>query len=417
MKKTCPRHGTFDSPYWDDLEHYLWCNQFAKPGTPKGRQTIIEKGCPSDCGLCPSHQQHTCLAILDVTDRCNLSCHYCFASSTTTGEDRTLEDIHAMYQTVRQSEREPTPIQLSGGEPTLRRDLSQIIEMGDTNGFSHIEVNTNGFLLAQNEHLIKDLKNAGMSCLYLQFDGVTSDVYTALRGTDLLDLKKKTISHCRKHKVPVVLVPTIVNGVNDHQLGDIIRFALANNDVIRGISIQPLSQLGRYQPGSHISLAGVVKRIAQQTTFLTMYDFYPIPCPSPHCSNISLLIVDGDDIVPVTRLIDADTYLDGVSTALKASTLVDMLIDGANAEIAEDIVCSCGLTIPGAVKKILDHTLFITMMGFMDAYTMDLQRLAKCCIHVATPEHQLIPFCAYNLTNTQGSYLYRQPKNAVVRKQ
>jgi len=322
-----------------------------------------------------------------------------------------------MYQTVRQSEREPTPIQLSGGEPTLRRDLPQIIEMGDTYGFSHIEVNTNGLLIAQHEHLIKDLKTAGMSCLYLQFDGVTPDVYTAIRGMDLLDLKMKTIRHCREHQVPVVLVPTIVNGVNDHQLGEIIHFALANNDVIRGISIQPVSQMGRYQPGSHISLAGVVKRIAQQTTFLTMYDFYPIPCPSPHCSNISLLINDGDNIVPITRLIDADTYLNDVYTALKASTLVDMLIDGANSEIAEDIVCSCGLTIPGAVKKILDHTLFITMMGFMDAYTMDLQRLAKCCIHVATSERQLIPFCAYNLTNTQGSYLYRQTRDATARKQ
>jgi hypothetical protein len=319
-----------------------------------------------------------------------------------------------MYQTVRESEGEPTPIQLSGGEPTLHQDLPQIIEMGNTYGFSHIEVNTNGIRLAQQESLMKDLKTAGMSCLYLQFDGVTPDVYTTLRGSDLLDLKLKTIRHCRKHQIPVVLVPTIVNGVNDHQLGEIIRFALANNDVIRGISIQPVSQLGRYQSNTHISLAGVVQRIEQQTAFLSMYDFYPIPCPSPHCSNISLLIADGDDIVPVTRLIDVETYLSGIYSALKASSLVDMLIDGANAEIAEDIVCSCGLTIPGAVKKILDHTLFITMMGFMDAYTMDLQRLAKCCIHVATPEHQLIPFCAYNLTNTQGSYLYRPRQNTTA---
>jgi uncharacterized radical SAM superfamily Fe-S cluster-containing enzyme len=315
-----------------------------------------------------------------------------------------------MYKTVQQSEQHATPIQLSGGEPTLHKKLPQIVEMGHTYGFSHIEVNTNGLLLAQHEHVLKRLKTAGMSCLYLQFDGVTPNVYTMLRGVDLYDLKLKVISNCRKHDIPVVLVPTIEKGVNDHQLGEIIHFALANNDVIRGISIQPLSRIGRYKQGSHLSLAGVVKRIAHQTPFLTLYDFYPIPCPSPHCSNISLLLKDGDDVVPVTRLIDVETYLNDVHTALKASTLVDMLIDSANADIAEDIVCACGLSIPGAVKKLLDHTLFITMMGFMDAYTMNLQRLAKCCIHVATPNRELIPFCAYNLTNIHGSYLYRQNK-------
>ncbi len=243
----------------------------------------------------------------------------------------------------------------------------------------------------------------------MQFDGLTSDVYEKIRGADLLNLKSRAIENCRKHGVPVILVPTIVKGVNDHQLGDIIRFAMKNLDVVRGISIQPVSHFGRYKRGDHLSLAGVVKRISDQTGFMSMYDFYPIPCPDLHCSSATALIVSGSKGLPVTRTIDVETYLNGVYDKIKGATFVDMLVDaGSGVDMAEEIVCSCGIQISGAIRKVLENSLFITIMGFMDAYTLDLNRLSKCCIHVATPDRRLIPFCAYNLTNTQGEYLYRE---------
>ncbi len=314
-----------------------------------------------------------------------------------------------MYETIKKSEGRPVATQLSGGEPTIRQDLPQIIELGSNLGFSHIEINTNGIQLAKEEKLVKTLKDAGTSCFYLQFDGFTSDVYRKIRGVDLLDLKLKTIENCRKYDFPVVLVPTIIKGVNDHQLGDIIQFAIKNLDVVRGITIQPVSHFGRYIQGEHLSLSGVSKRIAEQTGFLSMYDFYPIPCPGLHCSSITMLVASDDEVVPITRLIDVETYLNGTYNKIKGAEFFDMLVNaGSGAEKAEEIVCSCEIELSGAVRKILDHSLFITMMGFMDAYTLDLNRLSKCCIHVATPEEKLIPFCAYNLTNTKGEYLYRQ---------
>ncbi len=314
-----------------------------------------------------------------------------------------------MFETIKESEGEPRPTQLSGGEPTIRKDLPQVIEMGVDLGFSHLEVNTNGVLLAKEENMVKRLKEAGLSCFYLQFDGLTPEVYEKLRGVNLLNLKFRAIENCRKHGVPVILVPTIVKDVNDHQLGDIIRFAMKNLDVVRGISFQPVSHFGRYMRGEHLSLAGVTKRVSDQTGFMSMYDFYPIPCPGLHCSSATMLVISGNEVFPVTRMIDVETYLDGVYDRIKGAAFVDMLVDaGSGVNMAEEIVCSCGIQISGAIRKVLENSLFITIMGFMDAYTLDLNRLSKCCIHVATPDRKLIPFCAYNLTNTQGEFLYRE---------
>jgi hypothetical protein len=314
-----------------------------------------------------------------------------------------------MFETIKESEGEPRPTQLSGGEPTVRKDLPQIVELGIDLGFSHIEVNTNGVLLAKEEDMVKRLKDAGLSCFYLQFDGLTSDVYEKLRGADLLNLKLRAIENCRKQGVPVILVPTIVKGVNDHQLGDIIRFAMKNLDVVRGISIQPISYFGRCTQGEHLSLAGVAKRISDQIGFMSMYDFYPIPCPDCHCSSATMLIISDNEVFPVTRMIDVETYLTGVYDKIKGAVFIDMLVDAGNGiDMAEEIVCSCGIQISEAIRKVLENSLFIAIMGFMDAYTLDLNRLSKCCIHVATPDQRLIPFCAYNLTNTQGEYLHRE---------
>ncbi len=409
IQKACPSHGQFYSLYWDDVEHYKWCKKFQKPRAPKGTQTVVQNGCPYDCGVCPSHKQHTCLAVIEVTSRCNLSCNYCFASSKYDGRDLDLEIIAEMFETIKESEGEPRPTQISGGEPTVRKDLPQIVEAGVDLGFSHLEVNTNGLLLAKEENMVKRLREAGLSCFYLQFDGLTSNVYKQLRGADLLNLKLRAIENCRKHGVPVILVPTIVNGVNDHQLGDIIQFALKNLDVVRGISIQPLSHFGRYRKGDHLSLAGVAKRISDQTKFMSMYDFYPIPCPGLHCSSVTALFVGGSEVVPLTRMIDVETYLNGVYNKIQSATFVDSLIDGGSTvDVAEDILCSSGIQTTGTIPEFLENSLFIVIMGFMDAYTLDLDRLSKCCIHVATPDQRLIPFCAYNLTNMQGEYLYRK---------
>lgn len=409
MEKSCSEHGYFKALYWDNAEHYRWCNLFEKPRKRRGFQTSLDNGCPYDCGLCPDHQQHTCLAIIDVTEKCNLSCNYCFASSENTGETVSLEEIRTMFQTLRKSEGEPRPVQLSGGEPTLREDLHEIVQIGKDEGFQHIEINTNGIKLAKDKELLERLKKAGISCLYLQFDGLTSDVYLKIRGADLLGIKMKVVEKCRKLGIPVILVPTIIKGINDHQIGSIVQFAIKNVEVVRGINFQPLAKFGRFANSEYLSLAGIAERIERQTSSIGTYDFYPIPCPDVHCSLATMLISNTrSDLVCVTRLIDMKTYLEDVHDKIRGATFMDMLVDPSKGQdMAEEIICSCGIKLSGAIQKVLEKSLTITMMGFMDANTINLDRLSKCCIHQVNDDN-LIPFCAYNLTNTQGKYLYRE---------
>ena len=214
---------------------------------PTGESPIhAQNGCPYDCGLCSNHRQKTCTAILEVTHRCDLRCPVCFASSGIEADpDPDLDQITGILETVR-DRAECCPIQLSGGEPTLRNDLPQIVALARTLGFDHIQINTNGIRLAQDPDFGRALIDAGATVIYLQFDGLTSSVYSHIRGADLLSLKLKAIERCVELKIGVILVPTLVKNVNDSQIGAIIQFAKKWMPIVKGVHFQPMTFLGRY---------------------------------------------------------------------------------------------------------------------------------------------------------------------------
>lgn len=250
IKKTCPEHGEYTELYWSDYEQYMRAEKFRNDGTGLSNpRTKKEKGCPNDCGICPQHKSHTVLAIIDVTNRCNLRCPVCFANAAASGivYEPTQEEIRAMLVNLRRNDPvSATALQFSGGEPTVRKDLPELVRMAKELGFKHVEINTNGVLLSQSVDLCKELVDAGVSTVYLQFDGLTSDVYRFTRGKDLLDVKMKALENCRKAGLDsIVLVMTLIKGVNDHQIGDIIKFATENFDIIRCINVQPVSICGR----------------------------------------------------------------------------------------------------------------------------------------------------------------------------
>lgn len=251
MEKECEEHGSFKEIISPDVNFYM--NMFTfRFGDQRGLTNPITHAdtdhlCPENCGICNQHHSHTCMANVDLTNRCDMRCPVCFANANAMGyvTEPSLEQIRGMLKTLR--DRKPVPckvIQFSGGEPTIHPNFIEILKMAKEMGFTQIQIATNGKNLSDYE-FAKKCAEAGLHSLYLQFDGVTKDVYLKTRAEDVLEQKIQCIEVCRKVGLRVVLVPTVVRGVNDRQVGAIVRFACDNADVVSGISFQPVCFTGR----------------------------------------------------------------------------------------------------------------------------------------------------------------------------
>ncbi|MHA1735022.1 MAG: radical SAM protein, partial [Candidatus Thorarchaeota archaeon] len=230
-KKTCEKHGEFVDVYWGDVEMWRRAQKYwyKSVGLDNPRTETVN-GCPNDCGQCPQHKSHTALALMDITNRCNLRCPICFAHAAESGTvyEPTPEEVVEMMKNLRSNLPVPAPaLQFAGGEPTVSKYLPQYIRWAKEIGFRHVEIASNAIRIGKSEDYARELKEAGLSTIYMQFDGVTPEPYMEARGTNLLPIKLQAIENCRKVGLDsIVLVPTVVRGVNDDQLGKIIEFAI-----------------------------------------------------------------------------------------------------------------------------------------------------------------------------------------------
>jgi hypothetical protein len=436
IEKKCPEHGSFRDVYWSDYEQYMRVLGFEYVGNGlENPRTETKLGCPYDCGICPKHKSHTVLSIIDVTNRCNLRCPVCFATAGTTGYvyEPSKEEIRGMLVNLRSNLPVPaTALQFSGGEPTIRKDLPELIRMAKELGFDHVEVNTNGLRLAQSVDYCRTLKEAGASTIYLQFDGVTSDVYRFTRGVDLVDVKRRVIENCREAGVDsVVLVCTLVKGVNDHQIGDIIRFAVENFDVVRCVNVQPVSLCGRIPEGERrrmrITIPDFMRLVEEQTEgMIRASDFYPVPTVvpvsravgafkgkryveftvHPHCGVATYVFVEEGEIVPITKYGNVDGFIRAMDRAYRDfeaghKSRAKMRLVGSLRHIKFSMLRRyIGPVLKnGSYKALGDlhrRMLMISAMHFMDPYNFDLERVQRCVIHYAVPDGRIIPFCTMN---------------------
>lgn len=452
IKKNCKEHGDFKDIFYGNIELYYKCEEFwfgdgkGVENPPITKATI----CPEQCGLCNMHTSHSGLPIMDLTNRCNMTCPVCFANANAAGylyEPSYDEVVKMLEALINQKPVAADRVQFSGGEPTVRPDFLDIVRKAKEMGFYYIQVNTNGIKMADLE-FAQAAREAGVQNLYLQFDGLRDEVYQKTRGKkSLLEYKLKTIENARKVKMDVILVPTLVKGFNNDQVGDIVKFAVENHDVISGIAFQPVSFVGRYSQ-SHIlekryTLADLAFDIERQTGYINaIRDWFPIGCTStlsklasalsgepvftlslhPHCSQGTYLYVGPDGSVkPISEFIDMANFMREVVTLSKEmkpsrlTVLSKMKVLSRVKRYFHEDKAPRGLTFEKMLqswdgyqdkskRRIYSNNgsgfefghIFVAGMHFMDAYNFSVERVMRCVIHYTDPRGHLYPFCAYN---------------------
>lgn len=419
LRKRCPDHGWTESLLSSDVNWYRHALQYNRPGLlPVERATEVRDGCPYDCGLCPEHQQHTCLAILEINSGCNLRCPVCFMSAgDVPAFSLSLAQVEFMLDRLMAREGETEVVQVSGGEPTIHPEIIPILEAVRRRRVRYTMLNTNGVRLARDDAFVRTLADLGVY-VYLQFDGVQQATHLALRGVDLRREKQQALDRLAAHGVQAVLAATVVRGVNDHEIGAIVRTAL-EHPAVRGVAFQPMFLEGRHVPADpldRLTVPDVLRAIEVQTDGLfTMPDFTPVPCCYPTCMATAYAYVEDGAVTPLARIVDVDAYLDyfanralpdvdlGVRRALEG-LLSASSVGGSDKQIL-NFCAACGLQLPDDLRALIDRIFMINVTAFMDAHTFEVRRVMKCCIHELLPDGRLVPFCAYNTVGYRDQVL------------
>jgi len=431
LVKDCPEHGRFRTVIWrgGPIEFSSW-QRPKKPSVLKRSFTAVDRGCPFDCGLCPQHGQHTCTALIEITGRCNLHCPVCFADAggpADKQDEPSLARIGFFYDRVMAASG-PCNIQLSGGEPTVRDDLPAIIALGRSKGFPFLQLNSNGLRLAADPNYALSLKKAGLNSVFLQFDGLCSATHIALRGRNLTDVKEQALLHCQAAGLAVVLVPTLVPGINTPEIGAIIDYATRFAPTVRGVHFQPVSYFGRFDrdpaDGDRLTLPELLQLLEKQSGGkISAKHFSPPACEHALCSfHGNFLIRENGTLLPLGQgqtaccstgepqwVIPSALAGREKSMAFTARqwSLPEIPIAAAPSNRTEVPPSRANDDLDRFLARARTHTFSISAMAFQDVWTLDLERLRGCCIHVVSPEGNLIPFCAYNLTSRTGTPLYR----------
>ena len=412
MRKRCPEHGTFEVLVYADAQAYTAAAKFNKPGTiPLQYTTPIANGCPHDCGLCADHQQHVCLGIIEVNSACNMDCPLCFANAGP-GYNLTLDEVEGILDHFVATEGNPQVVQFSGGEPTIHPQIIPMLRAAKERGIPHVMINTNGKRIASDDAFLADLAELRPS-IYFQFDGFEAETYRAIRGEpDILPEKLRALDRLAAIGCDVILVPAIERGVNEHEVGQIVRFGL-EHPAVRGINFQPAFHAGRFgehDPLQRMTIPDVLNLIAEQTDGLfTVADFVPVPCCFPTCNSVTYAYVDGETVVPLPRLLDVDDYLDYITNRVvpdlgaEIKTALEGLwsssaVPGSDKAAREFALscAACGLPDGIDLGALAKRMFMIMLQDFMDPWTFNQKNVMKCCKEFLLPDGKQIPFCAYN---------------------
>lgn len=411
MLKRCPEHGNSKVLIADDIPYYKNIRNYNKPSeTPYTFNTKTHYGCPYDCGLCPDHEQHSCLTVIEITDRCNLTCPTCYAgSSPTYGRHRTLDEVKKMLDTIVANEKEPDVVQISGGEPTLHPQFFEILDYAKTLPINHLMVNTNGIAIAKDFEFAQRLSTYMPDFeIYLQFDSFEENVLQSLRGADLRKIRTKAIENLNALNLSTTLVVTLQKGSNDSEMGKIIDYALQQR-CVRGVTFQPTQIAGRLEnfdtQTDRITLTEVRRKILEQSPLFEPDDIIPVPC-NPDALAMGYVLKLNGEYLPLTRYINPADLLDN-----SKNTIVYEQDEALHQKMFE--IFSTGTSTDKAVGKLnqllcclpfveapnlgYDNLFRIIIMQFIDAHNFDVRAIKKSCVHIEDKDYKIIPFETMNL--------------------
>ncbi|MEQ1502391.1 MAG: radical SAM protein [Myxococcota bacterium] len=418
LDKWCPDHGrervlvADDAVYWRRMRE-----QFLKaPEMPDRFQTPMRWGCPYDCGICPDHQQHACVALVEILDRCDLTCPVCYAGSGVHRKEmRSLAEVEAMLDGIVRAEGRPDVVQISGGEPTLHPDLFAILDAAKRRPIRHLMLNTNGLTIAKDPAFAKRLAayQPGFE-IYLQFDSLRDEALVKLRGAKLAAVRQRALENLDAAGLATTLVCTVEKGVNDDEIGAIIDHAL-NWRCVRGVTLQPVQEAGRvegYDPSVHrLTVTEVRRRIHEQSSTFTDADLVPVPC-HPDALVMGYALKLGGEVVPLTRYAKTEDLVSGPESTIVLEdvpvlkdAVVKLFSTGIGPEdqatkLAELLCCLPKIDAP---KLSYENVFRVLIVRFADARDFDLRSVKKCCIFFAQPDGKLIPFDTYNLFYRDGA--------------
>jgi uncharacterized radical SAM superfamily Fe-S cluster-containing enzyme len=460
ITKSCSEHGEWSDLISSDARFYLKMEKWTFEDEEGIRNPNVAgaSACPDACGLCENHIATACQLNIDLTNRCNMSCPWCFANANASGTlfEATREQIDLMLRTARHVEPQRNKaIQYAGGEPTIHPDFLWAVKRARELGFTYVMAATNGLTISKSREFAERCREAGLNAVYLQFDGMTDDVYRKTRARPIADHKFRAIEHCREAGIRVILVPTIIKGVNDHQIGDIVKFALRNLDIMNGISFQPVSFTGRVSSEERLAqrftLADLAWAVKEQTGYLDPYrDWYPLSFTSPlaklmerlngkptmtitchsDCGVGAYIISDGaGTVVPITKFIDLEaTMVELNHLSKKMISLLKRPVFFAHFYqtlrkyyLGHDLPEGfkfydfIGALAPTLIRRAAPlgkrrhwKALVILSMHFQDLYNFNLDRVRRCNVHYAAPNGRIYPFCTYNSGPTYREAIERE---------
>jgi len=411
LTKKCKEHGFQKVLIADDINYYKQIRNYNKASEyPLQPHTETIFGCPYDCGICPDHEQHSCLTLVEITDRCNLTCPTCYANSSPTfGRHRTLEEIEMMFDAIVKSEGEPDVVQISGGEPTIHPDFFKVLDIAKSKPIKHVMLNTNGVRIANDLEFTKRLASYMPNFeIYLQFDSFEPDALIQLRGKDLTEVRKKAIENLNALNLSTTLVVTMQKGLNDHEIGKIVDYALQQR-CVRGVTFQPTQISGRldnFDPAKdRLTNTEIRRKILEQTTVFKSNDLIPVPC-NPDALVMGYALKTPFGVQSLTHLIDPEVLLNNSRNTIvyeQDETLHNHVlkmfstansIDALEQDFKHLLCCLPDIVAP----QFTYNNLFrVIIMNFMDAYNFDVRAIKKSCVHIVNRDGKIIPFETMNL--------------------